>query len=43
MDWVAGRRCLVMEYVAGGSLEDLLRRQPRLPAQQALRLIIDLR
>lgn len=37
-----GQRCLIMEYVGGGSLRDLLARQPRLPVDRVLNIALDL-
>jgi predicted ATPase len=37
-----GLHYLVMEYVGGGSLEDLLERQGRLPAGQVVEIVLDL-
>ncbi|MBI5668106.1 MAG: protein kinase [Chloroflexi bacterium] len=37
-----GHRCLIMEYVGGGSLRDLLTRQPRLPVDRVLNIALDL-
>ena len=37
-----GRHYLVMEYVGGGSLEDLLRKQGRLPSARAIEIALDL-
>ena len=36
---VSGRPCLVMEYVGGESLAELLERQRRLPPREALRIL----
>jgi len=33
---------LILEYVAGGSLRDLLRRRPRLPLERALSILLEL-
>lgn len=37
-----GHRCLVMEYVGGGSLRDLLAQQSRLPVDRVLFIALDL-
>ncbi len=37
-----GQHYLVMEYVGGGSLRDLLDRQPRLPIRRVLEIALDL-
>ena len=37
-----GQHYLVMEYVGGGSLEDLLRKQGRLPSARAIEIALDL-
>jgi NarL family two-component system response regulator LiaR len=36
-----GQGYIVMEYVAGGSLADWLRREPRLPLERALRIALE--
>jgi predicted ATPase len=38
----AGRHCLVMEYVSGGSLKELLLRESRLPIRRAVEIGLDL-
>jgi serine/threonine protein kinase/Flp pilus assembly protein TadD len=38
----AGQHYLVMEYVGGGSLRDLLNRQPQLPIRRVLEIALDL-
>lgn len=37
-----GRHYIIMEYVGGGSLADLLREQPQLPADKVLNMALDL-
>ena len=36
-----GQAYIVMEYEAGGSLADLMRRQPQLPVERALRIALE--
>jgi tetratricopeptide (TPR) repeat protein len=37
-----GQQYLILEYVAGGSLRELLRRKPRLPLERALSILLEL-